>query len=111
MCYEMKTFLLAGHETSAAMLTWTLYELSASPSKYGKVVAEADTVYGPKNVQPSRQEVENMTYTLSCLKVRVCVRMFACVHVYVYVLLCHTQHARNVAFLSTHELPFLFSGL
>jgi len=28
LCYEIKTFLLAGHETSAAMLTWSSYELS-----------------------------------------------------------------------------------
>ena len=28
LCFEVKTFLLAGHETSAAMLCWSLYELS-----------------------------------------------------------------------------------
>ena len=27
MCFEIKTFLLAGHETSAAMLIWTTWEL------------------------------------------------------------------------------------
>ena len=27
LAYEFKTFVLAGHETSAAMLTWALFEL------------------------------------------------------------------------------------
>jgi len=38
---EMKTFILAGHETSASMLTWTLYELSINEAMKEKVVREA----------------------------------------------------------------------
>lgn len=43
LCFEVKTFLLAGHETSAAMLTWTLYELTQHPDALAKV--------GPRSVQ------------------------------------------------------------
>lgn len=39
MCYEIKTFLLAGHETSAAMLAWALYELLKHPSYLAKVMS------------------------------------------------------------------------
>jgi len=38
LCFEIKTFLLAGHETSAAMLTWTLYELTRNAQAMGRVV-------------------------------------------------------------------------
>ena len=38
LCFEMKTILLAGHETSAAMLTWTLLELTRNPECMQKVL-------------------------------------------------------------------------
>ena len=37
LCYEVKTFLLAGHETSAAMLCWSVFELSQSQEYMNKV--------------------------------------------------------------------------
>ena len=39
LCFEIKTILLAGHETSAAMLTWTLLELTRNPECLQKVSA------------------------------------------------------------------------
>ena len=47
LCYELKTFLLAGHETSAAMLTYTLLELISDSKLRQRVVEEADRVLGP----------------------------------------------------------------
>lgn len=41
LCYEVKTFLLAGHETSAAMLTWSTFELSKAPAARSQVGAAA----------------------------------------------------------------------
>ena len=32
LCYEVKTLLLAGHETSASMLTWSVLELIQHPA-------------------------------------------------------------------------------
>lgn len=37
LCYEIKTFLLAGHETSAAMLMWSVYELGRNEQARQKV--------------------------------------------------------------------------
>ena len=70
LCFEIKTFLLAGHETSAAMLTWTLHELSIANEKMQKVKTECDAIFKPLNLTtlPSRDAVNSLEYTLACLK-------------------------------------------
>ena len=50
LCFEMKTILLAGHETSAAMLTWTLLELTRNPECMQKVVH----LWSPSNQNGNR---------------------------------------------------------
>eukprot|EP00878_Enallax_costatus_P012765 GHUV01013329.1.p1 GENE.GHUV01013329.1~~GHUV01013329.1.p1 ORF type:complete len:475 (+),score=94.39 GHUV01013329.1:334-1758(+) len=69
LCYEIKTFLLAGHETSAAMLMWSVYELTRHPQQREQVLAEAECVFGPcgRNTA-SRSDADGMVYTLSVLK-------------------------------------------
>lgn len=56
LCYEIKTFLLAGHETSAAMLTWTLYELTQHPDALAKVCQRptALLLHGRSRCSPQR---------------------------------------------------------
>lgn len=77
LCYEVKTFVLAGHETSAAMLTWTLYELSQSDpaaiASAARVRSEAASTLGVSVSSPppapTRTAAEaGLPYTLACLK-------------------------------------------
>ena len=70
LCYEIKTFVLAGHETSAAMMSWCLYELQKAGNAHApRVLAEAAKAgLGVANA-PSRDAVEGaMDYTYACLK-------------------------------------------
>lgn len=68
LCYEIKTILLAGHETSAAMLTWTLLELTRNPDCLQQVLQEAQHVFGTAEQEPARDAAESMQYTVACLK-------------------------------------------
>jgi cytochrome P450 len=45
---EMKTFMLAGHETSAAMMTWALYEIMANDKLLSELRKEGDSVFDPQ---------------------------------------------------------------
>lgn len=73
---QIKTFILAGHETSASMLTWALYELTQSKEYMGRIVQEADAVFGkgcgPATPLPGMEQLNNLVFSQCCLKVRFC---------------------------------------
>jgi cytochrome P450 len=68
---DVKTMLLAGHETSAALLTWATYELIAHPNIMEEVVRESLEVYG-KHIAagtiPGLEEVKRLTWTPAVLR-------------------------------------------
>ena len=76
---EMKTFMLAGHETSAAMMSWALYELIGDKELMKEVVTEAQGVFGEAaksdwkelgtSSLPPREELSNLVTAEGCLKV------------------------------------------
>lgn len=43
---DLMTMLIAGHETTAAVLTWTLFQLMQSPEALAKAVEEINQVVG-----------------------------------------------------------------
>ena len=55
---ELTTFLLAGHETTASALTWTLLSLAASPSVRRDVHDELDGVLGGR--LPTESDLERL---------------------------------------------------
>lgn len=77
---DAKTMLLAGHETSAALLTWATYETICRPDMYEKIREEArhlfdpkrckeviDTPYGPRGI-PSADDVRQLEWTPAVLR-------------------------------------------
>ncbi|KAI0512990.1 cytochrome P450 [Xylaria bambusicola] len=46
-CDQLKTFLIAGHDTTSVMLAWVFYELSLNPQALAAVRAELDSLLGP----------------------------------------------------------------
>jgi cytochrome P450 len=46
---QVKTFLLAGHDTTAILLQWALYMLSIHPLSLAKLKDELDSVLGPED--------------------------------------------------------------
>ena len=62
---DLMTMLIAGHETTAAVLTWTFFELSQQPELYEKVRKEVDEVL--KGKQPTYEDMANLPLIRLCL--------------------------------------------
>ncbi|GMH13075.1 hypothetical protein Nepgr_014916 [Nepenthes gracilis] len=58
---DLMTMLIAGHETSAAVLTWTFYLLFKEPTVMSKLQNEVDSVLGDRF--PSIEDMKNLKYT------------------------------------------------
>jgi cytochrome P450 len=76
---EMKTFMLAGHETSAAMMTWAIYELLGHADLMEQIDAEGRKVFGQRMPDalaarptdlPSFEQLSELILSEATLKVR-----------------------------------------
>jgi cytochrome P450 len=73
---EVKTFILAGHETSASMLTWSLYELTLNAEYMARVRKEALEVFkgyldpstNTITSLPPLSELNKLVYAECCLR-------------------------------------------
>lgn len=61
------TVLIAGHETTSALLAWTLLELGENPETFARLQAEVDAVLGDAPTVEARH-VEAMPY-MRCVRV------------------------------------------
>lgn len=58
---DLMTMLIAGHETSAAVLTWTFYLLAQNPVAMTKLQEEVDRVLGDRH--PTVEDMKTLKYT------------------------------------------------
>jgi len=57
---DLMTMLIAGHETTAAVLTWSLFELTRNPECMEKIQKEIDEVVGDR--VPVYEDIKKMKY-------------------------------------------------
>jgi cytochrome P450 len=62
---EAMTFVLAGHETTATLLSWWLYAVGNHPAVMAKCVEEIDALGGE---EPSTQQLKELTYLDATIK-------------------------------------------
>jgi cytochrome P450/NADPH-cytochrome P450 reductase len=67
--YQIITFLIAGHETTSGMLSFTMYYLLNNPEVLAKAYEEVDRVFGTDiTVKPTMKQVNALTYVGQILK-------------------------------------------
>ncbi|MFN3199773.1 MAG: cytochrome P450 [Bradymonadia bacterium] len=65
---EALTMLLAGHETTANALAWTLHLLTQHPEVARRIEAELDTVLGADRRLPTLDDLKALQYTTQVFK-------------------------------------------
>lgn len=66
--YQINTFLIAGHETTSGMMSFTLYYLLNHPEVLAKAYEEVDRVLGRDiSVEPTLKQVNQLTYVQQIL--------------------------------------------
>ena len=67
--YQINTFLIAGHETTSGLLSYSIYALLKNPDVLAKARAEVDRVFGGDfSVTPSYAQVTQLYYINQILK-------------------------------------------
>ncbi|ORY94519.1 cytochrome P450 [Syncephalastrum racemosum] len=65
---QVLTFLIAGHDTTANMLAWTLYEISRHPEVEARLLQEIANLGITHTEIPTFEQVSNLKYTHQVLK-------------------------------------------
>ncbi|XP_058127633.1 cytochrome P450 4c3-like [Anopheles ziemanni] len=66
---EVDTFIIGGHDTTAAAMAWILYLLGADPAIQERAIAEIDAVMGgDRERRPTMAELNEMKYLECCIK-------------------------------------------
>jgi len=63
---DLLSMLVAGHETTGSVLTWTLYLLLENPACMAKAVEEVDGVLGSRTV-PTLADLQKCPYAMRCI--------------------------------------------
>ncbi|HNN93254.1 MAG TPA: cytochrome P450 [Pseudomonadota bacterium] len=63
---EVKSLILAGHETTSLALSWAFYLLSEHPEVEARLVAESRTVLGDR--RPTAEDIPRLVYTRQVLQ-------------------------------------------
>ena len=66
---DLLSLLVAGHETTGAVLTWTTFLLAKNKDKMAKVQEELDAVFGADNtdVEPTIDQIKDLRYLSRCI--------------------------------------------
>lgn len=76
---QLLTMLIAGHDTSTALLSWVLYLLGVHSEAMAAVVAEIDAVIGSGDEPPTVEQVNRLDYLDQVIKETL--RLYPPIHV------------------------------